>query len=299
MKIAENNKALPMDRMIFMYNRFYTALAGDDDVATPGGVQRFAVDRYTLGLEKTFADGLWSIDVRMPFTSDYAFTSPSLAVSGGNIGNLNVSLKRLLYETDDAAIVAGLGIDLPTGSDVRGSAIGFPMVVHNDAVLLMPYLGLLVSPDDLTFGHAFVQLDVPANGNRIDVPPLVSGVYNDQSLLYLDASVGRWLYRDAEADYLRGLAALLELHYTTTLQDTDVVGGALPRPIFGESANRRDILNFTLGLHAEVAQTDFRVGGIPVAGEAESSVFVRAPSTNQPPLLTGNARSIGSSGRSH
>ncbi|HUG66324.1 MAG TPA: hypothetical protein VMM76_01155 [Pirellulaceae bacterium] len=265
MKIAENNKALPADRVFFMYNHFNNALAADGDLATSDR-QRFSVERFTIGLEKTFGCGLWSVDVRMPFTNEFDFTSPNLDVNGGPIGNLAISIKRLLYETDNGAISAGLGIDTPTGSDFNVSVFARPYTVHNDAVLLMPYLGLTATPDDNTFVHIFAQLDIPANGNRIEFVglggPTPLGILNDQTLLYLDASLGRWLYRDPCADYLTGLAALVELHYTSTLNDTDIVGG-LPDVAFLESANRRDILNLTFGLHGQLtSNTDVRVGAV-------------------------------------
>jgi hypothetical protein len=262
MKIAENNKALPMDRIIFMYNHFNTALAADEDVFAAPGPQRFSVERFTVGFEKTFGDGLWSVDVRMPFTNEYNFDSATFDISGGHIGNLAVSLKRLLYEADDVAVAGGLGIDLPTGSDVVGAFPGSSFTVHNDAVFLMPYLGLLATPGDRTFIHAFAQLDVVANGNRVDVAGVVpfSGTQTDQTLLYLDASVGRWLYRNPSADYVTGLAALVELHYTSTLKDEDRFG--TPVILFTQPSNRRDILNLTFGLHGEIAQTDVRVGAV-------------------------------------
>jgi hypothetical protein len=262
MKIAENNKALPMDRIIFMYNHFNTALAADEAAFAAPGPQRFSVERFTIGFEKTFGDGLWSVDLRMPFTNEYNFDSATFDISGGHVGNLAVSLKRLMYEADYYAVAGGLGIDLPTGSDVVGTFPGSSFTVHNDAVFLMPYLGLLATPGDRTFVHAFAQLDVVASGNRVDVAGVVpfSGTQTDQTLLYLDASVGHWLYRNPSADYLTGLAALVELHYTSTLQDGDRLGaGGI---LFTQPSNRRDILNLTFGLHGQIAQTDVRVGAV-------------------------------------
>jgi hypothetical protein len=40
---------------------------------------------------------------------------------GGNVGNFSVILKRLFFTSDNFAFGAGLGINLPTGSDARGS----------------------------------------------------------------------------------------------------------------------------------------------------------------------------------
>ena len=56
--VAENNKALPMDRVFFQYNGFANALPSH-----PGG--QTSLHMYSLGFEKTFFDGLWSIDLHM------------------------------------------------------------------------------------------------------------------------------------------------------------------------------------------------------------------------------------------
>lgn len=108
--VAENNKALPMDRVFFQYNGFANALPSN-----PGG--QTSLHMYSLGFEKTFFDGLWSVDVRMPFNSGLAFNSNSLSSDSGNVGNLSMFLKGLLYKDESLAISSGLGIGLPTGSD--------------------------------------------------------------------------------------------------------------------------------------------------------------------------------------
>ena len=64
---------------------------------------------------------------------------------------------------------------------------------------------------------------------------------------------------------MTGLASILELHYTTALQDADVLsattGGTSFR--FGNLRNRFDVVNLTVGLHAEMARrTTFRVAGV-------------------------------------
>jgi hypothetical protein len=88
---------------------------------------------------------------------------------------------------------------------------------------------------------------------------------NEQTMLYLDLSFGRWLYSNPYARCLTGLASVIEFHYTTALQDTDSVTGIIAgTPIeFQNSANRLDVLNLTVGLHGEIARcTLLRVGGV-------------------------------------
>ena len=275
-KIAENNKALPVDRVYFVYNHFHDAFT-----ATPP-LQTAPVDQYTIGLEKTFADGLLSVELRLPFTSGHSASSnisappdsTSLAVNGGEVGNLSILLKALLIETESGPLVAGVGVNTPTGSDAHGrvrdepnagegpSNNYFDFVANNQAVHILPFFGFLAAPDDRTFYHGFAQLDIDANGNRIDVTPFqpapsptVSRRLHEQTLLYLDVAAGYWLYRNPRSGGLTGLASLVELHYTTALQDADTATFIVPNvtTIFGNAVNRFDVLNFTVGIHAEIA----------------------------------------------
>ena len=88
-KIAENDNCLPQDRVFFLYNHFHDA-ASIEDVPTVGpAVQRsIALDRYTIGFEKTFRDGLWSLELRMPFGCGYDYESADFASGVGQLGDL-------------------------------------------------------------------------------------------------------------------------------------------------------------------------------------------------------------------
>jgi len=295
-KIAENDNALPQDRVFFLYNHFADALEINSnlDVTTPVD-RRYSVDRYTFGLEKTFLDRCWSVELRMPLAGQTEFVTPDLGISGGSVGNLAVIVKRSLYESDTAAVAIGLGIDTPTGSDVQGYASAVHttglakfnyFTVHNDAIHLLPFAGFVRAPNDRVFYQGFAQVDISTNGNNIDYEsvayttdlrgvrhstPMGSGSFgtlNEQNLLYLDLSGGYWLYRNRCACCgLTGLATLLEVHYTTTLQDTDVLQRAVYptgfRLTFENCYNRVDIVDLTVGLHAEFANhTLCRVGGV-------------------------------------
>jgi len=281
-KVAEDDNALPQDRVFFLYNHFENALHMESGIDPFMLTDRsFSVDRYTFGLEKTFLDRCWSVELRMPLAGETDFSTPQFGVSGGSTGNLAVVVKRLLYESDTAAVAIGLGIDTPTGSDVQGYASFVApkftfFSVHNDAVHLLPFAGFVRAPNDRFFYQGFAQVDIAANGNRIDYQNVYNssiinsgraGILNEQNLLYLDLSGGYWLYRNPCACGLTGLAAMLELHYTTTLQDTDVVQrSAFPTAFqltFENCYNRVDVVNLTVGLHSEFANhTLCRVGAV-------------------------------------
>ena len=149
MKACENNMAVPADRVYVTYNHFGGALRSEVAAPTPAS-QTFSVDRYTLAFEKTLCEGLWSIEMRMPFASDMEFVTPSLGVSGGRVGNLSVLAKRLLWDGECAALSAGLAIDVPTGSDAQVDLPSYPVplraTLQNQAVHLMPFLALVGAP---------------------------------------------------------------------------------------------------------------------------------------------------------
>lgn len=274
LKVAENNKALPMNRCYFMYNHFHNALNADADMSTPGSERDYSVDRFTIGLERMFLDDLWSVDVRMPFAASQQFTSGGLAIESGSVGNLQVTLKRLLALGEYGSVAAGLAIDTPTGSDVTGKLLTTKFTVQNEAVHLAPYVGFLHVPNDRIFCQGFLQVDVPTNGNRIDFvdtgsPPSSGafGTYDEQTLLYADISAGYWLCRNPDARLVTGLASLVEFHYTTTLTDADVVLGSVPASLstfqFGNLLGRMDVTNVTVGLHSELfGHTTLRVAGV-------------------------------------
>jgi hypothetical protein len=148
----------------------------------------------------------------------------------------------------------------------------------------LPFAGFVSAPSDRIFYQGFAQLDIGANGNRIDYQNRVDGsgqlgVLNEQNLLYLDLSGGYWLYRNPCARGLTGLASLLEIHYTTTLQDTDAVERDiyLYNPLrftFNNPANRVDVVDLTVGLHAEFANhTLCRVGGVIPLSSGDNRSF--------------------------
>lgn len=270
-RIAENNKALPMDRVFLMYHHYHNALTADLDPLNPGNEQDFSVDRYTLGLEKTFFDGRWSVDLRLPFYNSYEFQAGGFGVEGGAVGNVSVMLKRLLRATDEGALAAGLTIGAPTGSDVRVQDGGVHYTLENQAVHLAPFIGFLRLPSECLFYQGFLQLDVPTNGNRIDYLDTGGGLtgslgtLTDQTALYVDLSAGYWLYRDPHAFLLTGVASLVEFHYATGLGDADVVSGTFGGTTvrFGDLQNPSDVANVTVGLHTELrGHTTLRVGGV-------------------------------------
>lgn len=295
-KIAENSSPLPQDRVYFMYQHFHNAIRGED--YTYGAANSIPVDasvnRYVLGMERTFLSGCLSVDIRIPlqdpleygvspWPTDYLFTSRT---DSGSIGNISIAVKGLLYESCCSAISAGLVIDLPTGPSVYGDLYFQPYKLQNESVHLAPFVGAVYRPDDNWFFQSFVQADVDANGSPVQVQlldgwlipvasaPIEIGVLQSQTVMYMDMSVGRWLLRGPDSRLLAGIAGLVELHYTTTLQDADLVTLDYDRfsPLeVGNRYNRVDVMNLSAGFHVQFRNgLDMRVAAVSPLRSSES-----------------------------
>jgi len=251
-KIAEHNKPMPDSRYYFLYHNFNNAM----DAGGPGGSQSQSVDRYTVGFEHSLLfGGNHSIEVRAPFTSEYAFNQGAFNVAGGEIGNVAVIWKSLLAGGDNWSISGGAGVDTPTGEDVTGAGGGTQFRLSNSSVHILPFIGFELRPSDRFFYQGFLQGDFATNGNTFSAGG-ASGTFDEQHLLHLDFATGMWLMRDYDAQFLTGLALMGEFHYTTTFENSDVValnsGGNTFR--LSNPANRFDTLNAVIGVHAEVSR---------------------------------------------
>lgn len=279
----EQARALPTDRVFFYFNHFHNAV----EVKQLSNVNRSAsanVDQFTLGAEKTFGEGNWSVEVRMPFAGSTDIGIPGFRYQSDGVGNLTATLKRLIYSDENTALAMGLAVTTPTGSDADATIpvevpdVGIGNVrIHteNQAVHLLPYAALQYTPDDNWFFHGFAQVDVAANDNTVNITGArgnSSGTFREQTLLYLDASAGYWWYRSDDDESLTGLATVLELHYTTSLDDsnTRIIGSGDFLSI-GNSRNRIDVVNLTCGVHTEWWHHTSLRGAlvVPLGGEAD------------------------------
>ena len=246
----EHARALPTDRVFFLYNHFHNAL----DIRGNGQAATDSVDQFTFGFEKTSSDGQWSFELRMPFSGEADLSAAGVNVQSDGVGNLVATLKRLLYSDSTVAAAFGLAVVAPTGSDASVTFAGSNdrLDFRNESTHLLPYLAIQMTPDDNWFFHAFCQVDVAANSNTVSITS--NGVEEshslaDQTLLYLDGSLGYWWYQATDDEGLTGLASVVELHYTTTLNDADSAN--LNSAFIGNFENRYDVLNLTAGIHSE------------------------------------------------
>jgi hypothetical protein len=220
-------------------------------------------------------------------------------------GNMSVILKALIFGTPTVAFSGGLSIGLPTGDDTHFRVTDFlgltnvnsvdiervrDFRIGNDTVSLSPFLAVMIKPTERFFVHGFVEFDFPLNSSSVTFMetfpvsvastfvPIVPGTLtppftvhsniDEQSLLQVDLGLGYWLYRNPDGHRLTGLAPTIEMHYTTTLNNADIItlpeeGSAVvtpnallvpPPPQVGNRRNRLDIIDLTLGTTFEFAK---------------------------------------------
>jgi hypothetical protein len=168
--------------------------------------------------------------------------------------------------------------------------------IKNEIWGLSPFLAALAAPNDRFFTQGFMSLDMPVNEGHVSfaesvpvnvfqtspnfglappgIPTPFSGAdkISEQTLLNLDVGTGYWLVRDPCAQWITGIAPAVELHYTTTLNNADIRtfpidnvvfpnGAIQPNPRIGNSRNRIDILDVTVGTTVQVGQRATVAGG--------------------------------------
>ena len=255
MRVSENNVALPQDRIWASYHFYNNAFA-----LNSGNLD---LDRFILGVEKTFDGGAGSVEVRLPIAGSLDPVDPAglTAFAGGSWGNLQVILKRVLVATGDRVLAAGVSVEAPTGSQWHAldNSSGSPAQFTLDptAVYVTPFLGTLRTIDDIWFINSFLQVDIATNGDRLTASlnngPTQEFFINQPALLLLDFGGGVWL-KTPERNKA-GFALNTELHFAQALGDDDTFtvdpSGALPN-VFVDLNPIRTILNVTNGLHAQI-----------------------------------------------
>jgi hypothetical protein len=229
-KLSENVSPLPRDRVYFNYSYFYNALIGD---------LRNDINRFTPGVEKTFADGWTSIEVRTPFAATVASTqtidpSDPCGVADAQdveFGNMSVIFKSVIAIGDTWAVTGGMQVMLPTADDVLvlGSPGGPAVVrVDNQSTRLMPFTGFIWAPNETFFGQSLLQIDTAANGNPayLKTPGQNALDYVGQleypTFMYLSFSGGYWAYK-SDVTRLTGFAPIVEVHVNQAFEGSDVI----------------------------------------------------------------------------
>jgi len=239
------------------YNHFRNPLV----LSGQNGFNSGNYDRAVLGVEKTFLNGANSIEMRMPFSGGINTTlnqpDPGpVGITGGNLGNLTLVFKSLLYQDNDTAFGGGVALEVPTGNDLFiNSPTAGTFRFQNQAFHLHPYLGLLHMTENDAFFTSYLQFDAALNDNPLyqTFPRGTQRLGNlaPLSLVMVDVGTGKWIYRNLETDGITGIAPLVELHYMSTIDSIDGLSNGGSRNI-RTVQNSFQSLNLTAGIHTEI-----------------------------------------------
>jgi len=253
-KISEDSSPIPTDRVFLDFNHF-------DSAAETVDGHIIDMDRYTFGLEKTFFNGSCSIEVRAPIVRGLGSNETDPVSVDGNegtvLGNVSITPKYLFVKSDTWASSVGFTVNLPTAPNVSDTEIGYETTrVRNESVYLEPFLGLLLAPNNRIFSISYIQFDFDANGSPVTSqyfsgPIEADGRFRDSALMHVDISAGYWLFDRREefrassglGGWISGIAPIVELHYTTSLQSFSQHVAAITSDFA-----REDVLDLTGGL---------------------------------------------------
>jgi hypothetical protein len=255
-RFADNDCTLPMDRIFSDYSFFHNA-----QLASPTDANRFVP-----GFEKTFFNGNMSVEMRFPLgvleSNSFDVGSP-IAGMTGQFGNIQLIVKGLLVRNNSWTLGAGIDVSIPTAPEIDLTSGGVPeMRIDNSSTHLLPYVGLLVTPNDDWFAEAFLQVDVATSGDAVaanltgaGLVPLGS-VY-EQNLVFADFRLGRWMYRNS-CQWFSGVAGVVEAHYTGGLN----APSALQAGGFSAGYNTAEynVLDMVIGGHAVFGSTTVTAG---------------------------------------
>lgn len=249
-KLSENFSPAPRDRCFFSYNFFNDAIGGLGDI-----------NRFVFGAERIVGSEDISVEARLPMAATYASdqTIGGRANRSFELGNITLVSKFALLRTSRLLWASGLGVTLPLADDSRLKQNGADILrIENEGVHVLPYSGVLYRISRDTSIQTFMQFDFDTNGNPVlgsfaggPLPHL--GRINDSTLMFLDAQIAHTIHRGGRRDLIQAMVSSLELHYTTTLQDADVVAG---NGFFVTDLSRRfDVLNLTTGMHVQLGRS--------------------------------------------
>ncbi|MEO1994213.1 MAG: hypothetical protein ABGZ17_02955 [Planctomycetaceae bacterium] len=279
-KISDNNRAIPTDRVYGTYHHFHNIGQISDPAA--GTVTDLSFNQFLLGIEKTLDNGWMSVEFRLPLLEQMQYSDSSLTLEGGSVGDFTVITKALMYADDDLALAIGMAIQTPTGADLQVEVIT-PFVgdlnrftFQNESVHLIPFIGLSGQVSDRAFFHLFCQLDTPVNEQGLQVEDVNSGTsqtetVDPQTILQLDGVAGYWLRPADNNAFISSIAAVLELHLATSLEERDIPSDIVTSSGFYSmqaGAETFSMVNITTGLYTQLGDNHaLRVAGVfPLSG---------------------------------
>lgn len=277
-KASTNQSPVPQQRFFYNFHLFDDALATEGPPPLGGGaapVDNIDVVRNEFGWEWLLCGGMASAQIQLPFSRSINSTLTQFDVDGTTLfeapddtdmelGNIALALKCLCWQSECDALSIGLAVDLPTASDVViadvDGSLG-TLSIENEALTLSPFVGYVYQSPCRWFAQGFAQLALPLNENdfRTTSGASEAGDLEETPVFYADIGVGFWFY---SSDYdgvgcggckgscdSYGVAGVVELHYSQSLDDEGVV---VLNAGEGTTFTYSDVnwLNLTLGLSA-------------------------------------------------
>jgi hypothetical protein len=300
---------------------FTTTLASHNtlSVGTPGGPVANAGGATTDSNGNPFFTTTVTPDQTLGHY-DTEFGNITLILKGLFYENRNIGL----YISGGTGILIPTGQDSRTTVIDFGStgldSLGNPTVqnsgerqraitIENETWSLSPFVAFLATPTSRCFTQGFAGVEFPLDKSTVtyndkflignfpgdptsvtlgsQAPPYsVRNSIQEQTLLHLDWSVGYWLLHKDNGRGLTGFAPMVELHYTSTLNNASVlqlpgnaavtqINPANPAttinevgPVVGSQRNRVDVLDLTLGTTFEFGRRATLAAGyvIPLRG---------------------------------
>ena len=113
--MAENTSPLPQDRVYFDFSSFRNV---------PLTNSPSSVNSYAAGFEKTFFDGIMSVELRAPMATtldnDIYFDGPDRDLDGHRrIREFGLAFKTLLLRREKFLLSGGLAMTLPTAQNTQ------------------------------------------------------------------------------------------------------------------------------------------------------------------------------------
>lgn len=249
-KISENFSPDVRDRFFANYSFFNDAFGGLGDVS-----------RYVVGFEKVLFQDLVSFEARLPMAGTYASKQSLEGPQDRDfeLGNSVFLIKSVLLRSHQMLWTAGMGVGVPIADDTRIQAGGRDVVrINNGTTHLLPFTSLSYRPNRCWSFQSYLQLDVATGGDDVLVNllggPLDNlGRFTDSTLVHVDLAATRTLYRNRCSSRIREILGNAELHYTGSLDDSDLISNA--NFTYSNLKNKFNIVNATTGFHFVMANS--------------------------------------------
>lgn len=274
--VATNGVVRTTNRLFFDYSIVNNALPTS---------RAESLDRFTIAWERTFGEGHFSLEGRLTMAApldNRIILENGAGPSQTEFGNMLLIAKQELYVDDYMVVSGGLGMSLPTGSDVNvDNAAGVELLsLDNESIHFKPFVAAIYVPDHHWFFQGFFEYDIAGGTNTAALnldglgglnldgqrPGLQKvGRYRDASHILFDVQAGYWfgeVHDDHGHDDHGGghghddheeelslmperWAPIVEFHFDRGMSDASVLRGSSYR--ITDISQDREVLNVLVG----------------------------------------------------